>query len=160
MRNIVLARVDDRLIHGEVVSVWTPSLSVNRIVIADDSVAADKFNSKVLKVLAPAGVKVHVYTVDEASEKMKTEGVKGERIMILAKTPVTFLRMVDNGLDIKAVNLGGMGIRDERKPFIKNVACDPAEKNSIKEMINRGIRVYYQLVPEQQIIEADSYVNR
>lgn len=160
MRNIVLSRVDDRLIHGEVVSVWTPSLSVNRIVIADDGVAADKFNSRVLKVLAPAGVKVHVYTVDEAGEKMKTESVKGERVMILAKTPVTFLRMVDHGLDIKEVNLGGMGIRDERTPLIKNVACDPAERQAIKEMINRGVRVYYQLVPEQQMIEADNYVNR
>lgn len=158
MRNIVLARVDDRLIHGEVVSVWTPSLSVNRIVIADDGVAADKFNSKVLKVLAPAGVKVNVYTVDEASEKMKTDGVKSEKVMILAKTPVTFLRMVEKGLDIKAVNLGGMGIRDERIPFIKNVACSPEEKDSIKQMLEKGVRVYYQLVPEQQIIEADSYV--
>jgi len=158
MRNIVLARVDDRLIHGEVVSVWTPSLSVNRIVIADDAVAADKFNSKVLKVLAPAGVKVNVYTVDEASEKMKTEGQKGERVMILAKTPITFLRMVENGLDIKEVNLGGMGIRDERTPFIKNVACSPDERDSIKKMMDQGVRVYYQLVPEQQMIEADSYV--
>lgn len=158
MRNVVLARVDDRLIHGEVVSVWTPSLSVNRIVVADDGVAADKFNSKVLKVLAPTGVKVNVYTVEEASEKMRTEGVKGERIMILAKTPVTFLRMVENGLDIKEVNLGGMGIRDERTPFIKNVACSPEEKDSIKTMIDKGVRVYYQLVPEQQIIEAESYV--
>lgn len=158
MRNVVLARVDDRLIHGEVVSVWTPSLSVNRIVVADDGVAADKFNSKVIKVLAPEGVKVNVYTVDEASEKMKTEGPKGERVMILAKTPVTFRRMVENGLDIKEVNLGGMGIRDERTPFIKNVACSPEEKESIKSMIEKGVRVYYQLVPEQQVIEADSYV--
>ena len=46
MRNIVLARVDDRLIHGEVVSVWTPALSVNHIVIVDDGVAADAFNKK------------------------------------------------------------------------------------------------------------------
>ena len=41
MKNIVLARVDDRLIHGEVVSVWTPSLNVNRIIIVDDEVAND-----------------------------------------------------------------------------------------------------------------------
>lgn len=158
MRNIVLARVDDRLIHGEVVSVWTPSLSVNRIVIADDGVAADKFNSKVLKVLAPAGVKVNVYTVEEAGEKMKTEGPATERIMILAKTPITFLRMVENGLAIKEVNLGGMGIREERTPFIKNVACNPEEVDSIKKMMEKGVRVYYQLVPEQQIIEASGYV--
>lgn len=52
MKNIVLARVDDRLIHGEVVSVWTPSLNVNRIIVVDDEVAADKFNKRVIKALA------------------------------------------------------------------------------------------------------------
>lgn len=61
MKNIVLARVDDRLIHGEVVSVWTPSLNVNRIIVVDDEVAADKFNKRVIKALAPNGVKVNVY---------------------------------------------------------------------------------------------------
>lgn len=156
MRNIVLARVDDRLIHGEVVSVWTPSLSANRIVIADDSVANDKFNCKVLKLLAPAGVKVNVYTVDEASEKLKGEAKPGEKIILLAKTPITFDRMVANGVELKDINLGGMGIRDNRTPFIKNVACDPEEREAIKNMIGKGIHVYYQLVPEQQIIEASS----
>lgn len=158
MKNIVLARVDDRLIHGEVVSVWTPSLSVNRIVVADDKVAADKFNSRVIKALAPTGVKVNVYTVEEASEKMQLEEKKGEKVMVLAKTPLTFETMIDKGVDIKRVNLGGMGIRDSRTPFIKNVACDPEERASIKRMIDNGIDVYYQLVPEQQVISAKDYV--
>ena len=158
MRNVVLARVDDRLIHGEVVSVWAPSLSVNRIVVADDAVAADKFNSRVLKALAPAGVKVNVYSVDSAAEKLKEEEIKGERIMVLAKTPITFRRLVDNGVGIKEVNLGGMGLRDERTPFIKNVSASPAEISSIKEMRTKNVRVYYQLVPEQQVIEVDEYI--
>lgn len=158
MKNIVLARVDDRLIHGEVVSVWTPSLSVNRIVVADDEVAADKFNSRVLKALAPAGVKVNVYSVDKASEKMKEEETKGERILILAKTPITFKRMVENGVALKEVNLGGMGLRGERTPFIKNVSASPDELTAIKEMRAKSVRVYYQLVPEQQIIEVDEYI--
>lgn len=158
MKNIVLARVDDRLIHGEVVSVWAPNLSVNRIVVADDEVAADKFNSRVLKALAPAGVKVNVYSVDKASEKMKEEEAKGERIMILAKTPVTFLRMADNGVSLKEVNLGGMGLRGERTPFIKNVSASPKEIEAIKAIKAKGIRVYYQLVPEQQVIEVDEYI--
>lgn len=158
MKNIVLARVDDRLIHGEVVSVWTPSLSVNRIVVADDEVAADKFNSRVLKALAPAGVKVNVYSVDKASEKMKEEETKGERILILAKTPITFKRMVENGVALKEVNLGGMGLRGERTPFIKNVSASPDELAAIKEMRAKSVRVYYQLVPEQQIIEVDDYI--
>lgn len=158
MRNIVLARVDDRLIHGEVVSVWTPSLSVNRIMIADDGVAADKFNSRVLKALAPAGVKVNVYSVDTAAEKLKGDDVKGERIMVLVKTPITFQKLVNSGLAIKEVNLGGMGLRDERKPFIKNVSASPDEIEAIKDMRSKNVRVYYQLVPEQQVIEVDEYI--
>ena len=158
MRNIVLARVDDRLIHGEVVSVWTPSLSVNRIVIADDGVAADKFNSRVLKALAPAGVKVNVYSVETAAEKLKDDEVKGERVMVLAKTPITFQKLVVNGVLLKEVNLGGMGLRDERTPFIKNVSASPAEIEAIKDMRSKGVRVFYQLVPEQQVIEVDEYL--
>lgn len=158
MRNVVLARVDDRLIHGEVVSVWTPSLSVNRIIIADDGVAADVFNKRVLKALAPDGVKVNVYTVEDASEKLKGEPKPGEKIMVLAKTPVTFQRMVESGVAIKEVNLGGMGLRDERKTFIKNVACDAKEIAAIKELASKNVRVYYQLVPEQQIIETTDYI--
>ena len=79
--------------------------------------------------------------------------------MLLAKTPITFNRLYDNGItSIKEVNLGGMGLRDERKTFIKNVACDEKEIESIRNMLGKGIRVYYQLVPEQQIIEANDYV--
>lgn len=159
MRNIVLARVDDRLIHGEVVSVWTPNLSVNHIIIADDSVAADKFNCRVVKALAPQGVKVNIYPVDKASEVIKGEPVKGEKVMILAKTPITFERMINNGVELEKVNLGGMGIRDNRIPFIKNVACSPEEVESVKNMIDKGIYVFYQLVPEQQIINAATKFN-
>jgi PTS system mannose-specific IIB component len=158
MKNIVLARVDDRLIHGEVVSVWTPSLSVNRIVVADDGVAADKFNSRVIKLLAPQGVQVNVYTVDEAARKLQLDPKKGERVLVLAKTPVTYKRMYDAGVRFDGVNLGGMGLRDERKPFIKNVACDDKEIEAIKSLMDSGVRVYYQLVPEQQVIDASGYV--
>lgn len=160
MRNIVLARVDDRLIHGEVVSVWTPSLSANRIIVADDGVAADKFNSRVIKLLAPAGVKVNVYTVDEAAQRLMKDPVAGEKIIVLAKTPITFEQMYKQGVALKSVNLGGMGIRDERTPFIKNVACSPEERESIKTMLEDGISVYYQLVPEQQVIDAAGYIDK
>jgi mannose/fructose/N-acetylgalactosamine-specific phosphotransferase system component IIB len=160
VRNIVLARVDDRLIHGEVVSVWTPNLSANRIVVADDDVAADKFNSKLLKLLAPAGVKVNVYTVNEASEKLRGEFRKDEKIIVLAKTPISFEKMINDGLELKHVNLGGMGLRDGRTQFIKNVSCSPEEVESIKKMMDKGVHVFYQLVPEQQVIEVSEVIKK
>lgn len=153
MRNIVLARVDDRLIHGEVVSVWTPSLQANTILIVDDDVAKDKFNLKVLKSLAPAGVKVFVITQEKAADRLMAEGKPGEKIIMLAKTPITYDYLVKAGVPLKEVNLGGMGIRGARRPFIKNVAASPEEVDAIEDMTNRGVHVYYQLVPEQGVVE-------
>ena len=152
MRNVVLARVDDRLIHGEVVTAWTPSMRANRIIIiiVDDEVAADAFNVRVVKALAPAGTKCFVYDVAKASEKLMVKGLPDERIIVLAKTPTTFNRLIKAGVPIKEVNLGGAGIRGARKPFINNVSLDPEEVKACEEMKNAGCRVYYQLVPDQK----------
>ena len=79
MRNVVLARVDDRLIHEEVVTAWTPTFRANKIIIIDDEVAKDTFNVRVVKALAPAGTKVIVYNVEKAAEKLMVQGVPGER---------------------------------------------------------------------------------
>ena len=161
MKNVVLARVDDRLIHGEVVSVWTPSLNVNRIIVVDDEVAADKFNKRVIKALAPNGVKVNVYGTERGAEILQKDSKDpNEKVMILTKTPITYARMVDMGLQLKEVNLGGMGLRGERTPFIKNVACSPDEIESIKHLMSKKVHVYYQLVPEQQVIEVTGYIDR
>lgn len=159
MKNIVLARVDDRLIHGEVVSVWTPSLQVNRIIIVDDEVAADTFNKRVIKALAPNGVRCNVYSVERGADILQRDSKEAsERVMVLTKTPITYDRMADLGLKLTDVNLGGMGLRGERTPFIKNVACSPDEIQSIKNLREKGTHVYYQLVPEQQVIEVDGYL--
>ena len=66
MKNIVLARVDDRLIHTEILTLWVPEVRANRIIIVDDVVAKDKFRSKVIKEMAPQGLIIHVYGIDRA----------------------------------------------------------------------------------------------
>lgn len=156
MRNVVLARVDDRLIHGEVVTAWVPSSRANRIIIVDDEVAKDEFNVRIVKALAPAGTKCFVYSVEKAAEKLMVPGVAGERIVVLTKSPSTFNRLIKAGVPFKEVNLGGAGIRGERKPFINNVSLDPEEVLACEEMQKAGCRVYYQLVPEQGITEIDA----
>lgn len=76
----------------------------------------------------------------KASEKLMVPGVEGERLLLLAKTPTTFNRLIQNGVPLKEVNLGGAGIRGERKPFINNVALDPAEVTACEEMQKSGCR--------------------
>ena len=123
--------------------------------------AADEFNKRVIKALAPNGVKCNVYTTERGADILQRDSKDpAERVMILTKTPITYDRMADLGLKLKDINLGGMGLRGERTPFIKNVACSPDEITAIKNLMSKGTHVYYQLVPEQQVIEASEYVDK
>jgi len=153
MKNIIFARVDDRLIHGEVVTAWVPTYNINHIVIVDDVVAIDPFQKRVLKALAPSKVKVDAFTVEEAIQDLSKPFNEKERVLILTKSPVAYLKLAEGGIQLPQVNLGGMGIRGERKTFIKNVACDEEEVEAIRKLVDKGIHVFYQLVPEQRLIE-------
>lgn len=160
MRNVVLARVDDRLIHGEVVTAWIPSTKATRVIIVDDEVSQDPFNVRVVKALAPAGTKVFVYDVEKAAEKLMVQGLEGERLLVLAKTPIAFNRLIKSGVPLKEVNLGGAGIRGKRQPFINNVSLDPDEVMACEEMQNAGCNVYYQLVPEQGVVQINEALKK
>ena len=126
----------------------------NRIVIVDDTVAADKFNKRVLMALAPQGTKVAVLSVEGATKALQKPDPGNERVIVLTKTPIVFEQLLDGGVEIKEVCLGGMGIRGDRKPFINNVSASPDEVDSIRRMKNeKGVNVYYQLVPEQKVVD-------
>ncbi|HAE62894.1 MAG TPA: PTS mannose/fructose/sorbose transporter subunit IIB [Eubacteriaceae bacterium] len=160
MKDIVLARVDDRLIHGQVVTAWAVTTRATRIIIVDDGVANDSFNKRVIKLLAPAGTAVDIYTVEEGIQELLSEPKANERIIVLTKTPITFEALVEGGVKLEKVILGGMGLRDNRKPFVKNVSCSPEEIDSIKNMMNKGVKVIYQLVPEQRVIEISGLLEK
>lgn len=72
MKNIVFIRIDDRLIHGQVITAWSKIVLADRILVIDDEVASDPFMTKVLKIAAPSSVKVDVYDIKEAIEFLKT----------------------------------------------------------------------------------------
>ncbi len=99
MKNIVLARVDDRLIHTEILTLWVPEVRANRIIIVDDVVAKDKFRSKVIKEMAPQGLIIHVYGIDRATEKLKeAPSFDGERVIVIAESPLVFEELIKRGI--------------------------------------------------------------
>ena len=159
MKNIVLARVDDRLIHTEILTLWVPEVRANRILIVDDVVAKDKFRSKVIKEMAPKGLIIHVYGIDRAVEKLKEPpSFDGERVIVIAETPLVFEELLKRGIRIPQLNIGGMGIRGERKTVARRIACDEREMESIHQIIRRGVHVYFQTVPRKGWEEAKKYL--
>lgn len=159
MKKIVLARVDDRLIHTEILTLWVPEVRANRILIVDDVVAKDKFRSKVIKEMAPKGLIIHVYGIDRAVEKLKEDpSFDGERVIVIAESPIVFEELIKRGIRITQLNVGGMGIRGERKTVARRIACDEMEMESIHQMIRQGVHVYFQTVPRKGWEEAKKYI--
>src|SRR4029077_4719792 len=104
-----LVRVDDRLIHGQVVAVWLRSVGADRILVIDDKSARDAFLKDVMVLAAPQGVPVEVLTVDEGTRRATEIASTNERAFVLVKSPVTALQLRKAGVPFDVLNVGGMG---------------------------------------------------
>jgi D-glucosaminate-specific PTS system IIB component len=147
MLHIVLTRIDDRLIHGQVITAWAKITKADRIIVVDDEVAEDSFMVKVLKMAAPSSIKVEIFNTQDAAATLTSEDT-GERVIILVKTPKTVLGLIKAGVSIADLNLGGMGATQGRKQLYRNISISAEEKAIFKELLSLGVDVFVQIVPD------------
>jgi PTS system mannose-specific IIB component len=155
LRNLVLVRIDDRLIHGQVVTQWVKHTNGNRILIVDDKLVNDKIMLRVLKAAAPPGIAVDVMTIADAQTLLKEDAAPDERIIILVKTPDVLEKLSDGGVTFKHIVIGGMGLTPQRKRYNKSLSASEEEVASMKRMMQKGITMTFQLVPEVGAISGD-----
>lgn len=150
MRNICVTRIDDRLIHGQVVTAWVKQTDANRIVIVDDPLTKDVFMQKILRSAAPAGIDVQVRGVNDAVAYLSEEADPAEKIIVLVKTPAAVEGLIDGGVQIPVTVLGGMGSRPGRKKFNRNVSASSEEVECMQRLEQKGSTVQFQLVPDDK----------
>ena len=97
---ISLFRVDDRLIHGQVVVGWTRRAGVTTILVADDKTASDRIQCSLYRMATPAGVKADFCTLDAAAEKLTNGSLDNEVVMVLFKDPQSVLGLIERGVEI------------------------------------------------------------
>jgi len=155
LRNLVLVRIDDRLIHGQVVTAWIKHTKGNRILIIDDKLVNDRMMQRVLKAAAPPGISVEVLAIADATALLKEDSPPGECIIILVKTPDVLEKLVDSGVELKKIILGGMGNNPQRKRYGKSFSASDDEVACIKRMMEKGIVAEIQMVPDDKPIKAE-----
>ena len=158
MRNVVLTRIDDRLIHGQVVTGWVKKTDCSRILVIDDQVAKDVFMQRLLKAAAPPKIPVEAKSTEEASRWLLEEETAGERIMILVKVPQVIEIMQKAGIIFDEVILGGMASKAGRKKFNKNVSASEEEVECMKRIMGRGTKRLCQLVPDENPVDVAKLV--
>lgn len=91
---IIAARIDGRLIHGQVANLWTTKLNISRIMVVDDEIVDSSLEKTALKLATPAGVKLSILTVEKAANNILAGKYDSQRLMIVARKPDRFLGLI------------------------------------------------------------------
>lgn len=147
MSEIVLNRVDDRLIHGQVMTGWLGLRRANTIWIVDDAVATNPMMLDIFRFAAPSGITIEAFTIDRMSERLRNLESGHDRIIIIAKVPKTFLRLLEQGYKPSDINYGAMAHKPHSRSVASNCELSPEEIEDTEKLHQHGIRVWIQLVP-------------
>lgn len=145
--SIELVRIDDRLIHGQIIMAWCKAVPVERIVVIDNMVAADVFRKVLFETVAPPGIKVAVLDVSQGIECFKNNIFGDEKLLVLVTNPATLVIMVENGVKLSKVNIGGMSFSQGKKVLMQAVSINNTDKNDFEKLYNYGIVLQMQVLP-------------
>jgi mannose/fructose/sorbose-specific phosphotransferase system IIB component len=156
--DIQLIRIDDRLIHGQVVVGWVSALNIKRIVVVNDSVAANTMQRTLMEIAVPSNLKVSFFTVQEAALECRKTG--GERALLLFTRPIDVCDFLEDGGPVTSVNMGGMHHSIGRRQAGPVLFVNDEDVKAFRDLKGKGIPVEIRAVPgdagipvEQQLPE-------
>jgi len=153
MAKIILNRVDNRLIHGQVTANWVRSLAIDTIVLIDDSIPEDKFLRQVLQMSIPQGRKLLIFSPEDAIGEWKKDNFGLGRAMIVFKNIAGAYASFKKGLPIDHLQIGGVEHAAGRKMVLESIALSDEEALTLNEFEKMGTEVYFQIVSEYKPVQ-------
>lgn len=145
---ISLVRVDDRVIHGQTMTRWTKSFPIDGILVVGDNIASDELRKKVLKAAA-GELKLGVYSVEQAPDKIKQGMASAKKFFLISDSPQTFARLIEKGVDFgSTLNVGPMNTREGAIVLGRTVAIDEKDYQAFDEIEKHAVTVEFQLLPD------------
>ena len=143
----VLARIDTRLLHGQVATAWTKTVTPNRIIVVSDSVAHDDLRKSMIEQAAPPGVKANVVPINKMIQVAKDPRFGATKALLLFETPQDALRAIEGGVDIKELNLGSMAHSQGKDVCTKAVAMGKEDVEAFDKLLALGVNIDVRKVP-------------
>jgi D-glucosaminate-specific PTS system IIB component len=148
MAEIVLCRIDSRLIHGQVMTKWVNQSQANKIVVVSDSLAADEFMLEIYLMAAPAGVKVECCSRADAVSKWEENQFGNGRVLLLLPDLESMKEVYDGGIKVTDIQVGGLGGAPGRKVVFQNITLDDEDVKKLEYFQEAGVKVIFQTIPE------------
>lgn len=147
MPNILLTRIDNRLVHGQVGVTWTKTIGANLLVVANDEASEDPIQQSLMSVTAKSsGVGIRFFSIEKTAAIIG-RAAPNQKIFIVCKTPGDVRRLVEAGVELKDVNVGNMHFSEGKRALSKKVYVDDQDMEDLKFLAAKGINVYIQDVP-------------
>ena len=144
----VLARIDSRLLHGQVATAWTKTVQPTRIIVVSDEVAKDELRKNLIVQAAPPGVKAHVVPVNHMIKLAKDDKhFGGQRAMLLFENPQDVLRAVEGGVPLKTINVGSMAHTIGKVQPNKVLAFSQEDIDTFNKLKKDGLKFDVRKVP-------------
>ncbi|PXZ02143.1 PTS mannose transporter subunit IIAB [Gilliamella apicola] len=157
---IVLARVDSRLLHGQVATAWTKSTNPNRIIVVSDSVAKDELRKKLIQEAAPPGVKANVVPIKKIIEVSRDPRFGNTKALLLFENPQDVLRTIEGGVDIDVVNIGSMAHSVGKVMVNKVLSMNADDVDAFEKLKAKNVKFDVRKVPNDSNSNMDDLLKK
>ena len=148
--DIGLARIDTRLLHGQVATGWTKAINPDRIIVVSDNVSKDELRKSMIMEAAPPGVRAHVVPIWKMAQIYKDPRFGKTRVLLLFETPQDALECIEKGCELDELNLGSMA-HSEGKVVVTNVlAMGKEDIETFDKLLDLGVKIDVRKVPSDQ----------
>lgn len=145
---IVLIRIDDRLIHGQVTVGWGSYLNPDRIVLVSDEIVQNEWEKELYQNCVPFNIAVSILNIDETIDALKKKTFDTERVIILGESPEIFVELVKKGAEFRQINIGGMHYNENKLKILSYVFVSKKDIEDFKYLQEKQIELICQDLPQ------------
>jgi mannose/fructose/N-acetylgalactosamine-specific phosphotransferase system component IIB len=144
---IVLTRIDDRLIHGQVVVGWAQALRANHIIVVNDEIVKNDMQKFLFRMATPTDINLSILSVDEAALKIKGRDFDDDCAMLLIKSPEDIYRLLKAGGRVPEINIGGMHFAEDKIQLFDAIFVDKKDVEMIEKIHGLNVALEVRMVP-------------
>ncbi|MBV7434683.1 PTS N-acetylgalactosamine transporter subunit IIB [Cardiobacteriaceae bacterium TAE3-ERU3] len=149
MPNILLTRIDNRLIHGQVGMTWTNWLGANLVLVADDELAADENQQALMDMAIAGGAQSRYFTLQKTIDVIH-KAADRQKIFIVVRTPQNALKLVEGGVPIDKINVGNLHFAEGKKQVSKVISVTEDDIRCFRELEEKGVTCTAQGTPDDK----------
>lgn len=155
--SIVLVRVDNRLIHGQVLEAWLPHVQADYIVVVDDVIAQDPFRKQLMLAVVPSTVRVDIYSHKQFDQATQLTVCQGAKTLVLFSTPADALKAYRNGFQFPVLNLGNMHVGPKKCCISQTLYADCDDLADLDQLTALGVDLCAQCIPTDRVLHWDCH---